>query len=530
MPFGEREDGEPAHHEPELQGLRLEAPAVGEGTGDELDLDSCAPPPWLRRRSGAHGGRGGWNSGIDAIFRGIKRTFNMKISSLCVQYIRKGGTERDCDALYSLTPRLLSLHRTLRHFICPGAASLVLLSTTLPAVAAPAITQAAPFTAADGARPQGSLTAGAGGLFYGTTTQGGPSNRGSVFTFNSNTNQISASAFFTLADGTIPLGSLTAGAGGLFYGTTEQGGPSNSGSVFTFNSLTNQISASAFFTGVNGSLPRGSLTAGAGGLFYGTTAGGGSANLGSVFTFDSNTNQISTAASFTVVANGVFPQGSLTAGANGLFYGTTPQGGSSGFGSVFTFNSITNQISTAASFTGANGANPKGSLTAGANGLFYGTTETGSGLAGAGSVFTFDSLTNQISAAAFFTAADGANPQGNLTAGDGGLFYGTNVNGGSSGNGTVFTFNSINNQISSPVSLTGTTGAFPFGSLTAGASGLFYGTAQRGGSGNLNRGTVFTFDSGQSVPGVPGPLPILGAGIAFGASRKLRKRIKLAKT
>jgi hypothetical protein len=32
-----------------------------------------------------------------------------------------------------------------------------------------------------------------------------------------------------------------------------------------------------------------------------------------------------------------------------------------------------------------------------------------------------------------------------------------------------------------------------------------------------------------SVPGVPGPLPILGVGAAFGYSRKLRKRIKNAK-
>jgi hypothetical protein len=59
------------------------------------------------------------------------------------------------------------------------------------------------------------------------------------------------------------------------------------------------------------------------------------------------------------------------------------------------------------------------------------------------------------------------------------------------------------------------------------------GSCQPGPQGGIGRGAYFTYnqDSAQvsgyatAVP-VPGPLPILGAGAAFGWSRRLRRRLK----
>jgi uncharacterized repeat protein (TIGR03803 family) len=62
--------------------------------------------------------------------------------------------------------------------------------------------------------------------------------------------------------------------------------------------------------------------------------------------------------------------------------------------------------------------------------------------------------------------------------------------------------------------------------LTAVGNGKFYGTAYSGGANDL--GTIYEFNLGNDpAPAVPGPLPLLGAGAAFGWSRQLRRRVKL---
>ncbi|MCA7118425.1 MAG: PEP-CTERM sorting domain-containing protein, partial [Acidibrevibacterium sp.] len=67
-------------------------------------------------------------------------------------------------------------------------------------------------------------------------------------------------------------------------------------------------------------------------------------------------------------------------------YGTTYDGGSAGDGTVFSLNPTTGALSTLASFTGSNGANPYAGLIS-VGGTLYGTTE-GGGSAGDGTVFS----------------------------------------------------------------------------------------------------------------------------------------------
>ena len=66
-------------------------------------------------------------------------------------------------------------------------------------------------------------------------------------------------------------------------------------------------------------------------------------------------------------------------------------------------------------------------------------------------------------------------------------------------------------------------GSGPYAALTAAGNGFFYGTTPNGGANN--QGAIFAFDSGVRDP-VPGPLPLMGAGAAFGWSRRLRRRIQ----
>jgi uncharacterized repeat protein (TIGR03803 family) len=279
---------------------------------------------------------------------------------------------------------------------------------------------------------------GADGLFYGTTLGGGSSDNGTIFSFNPSSNVLSSLASFDGSNGSVPSASLTLGADGLFYGTTQFGGSSDNGTIFSFNPSSNVLSSLASFDGSNESVPSVSLTLGPDGLFYGTTQFGGSSDNGTIFSFNPSSNVLSSLASFDG-SNGRFPTASLTLGPDGLFYGTTFRGGSSDRGTIFSFNPSSNVLSSLASFDGSNGRFPTASLTLGPDGLFYGTTIRG-GSSDRGTIFSFNPSSNVLSSLASFDGSNGDRPQASLTLGNNGLFYGTTLGGGSSGNGTIFSF------------------------------------------------------------------------------------------
>ena len=118
------------------------------------------------------------------------------------------------------------------------------------------------------------------------------------------------------------------------------------------------------------------------------------------------------------VTNGANPLGSLIADANGDLFGTTTNGGASGDGTVFeiakTAAGYASTPTTLVSFNGRNGANPLGSLIADANGDLFGTTENG-GASGYGTVFeiakTAAGYASTPTTLASFNLANGANPQ-----------------------------------------------------------------------------------------------------------------------
>src|SRR5262249_32782059 len=142
------------------------------------------------------------------------------------------------------------------------------------------LTTLSSFNAADGQRPQGGLTLGPDGYFYGLT---GPGNLSGPATLNP-----VGTIFRITIDGTLTiLGSfrydnsgwllpdLTLGPDGNFYGTTTGGSSDRPGTVFQVT--TNGSFATLFsFSGTNGAVPQAPLTVGNDGNFYGTTSGGGS--------------------------------------------------------------------------------------------------------------------------------------------------------------------------------------------------------------------------------------------------------------
>jgi uncharacterized repeat protein (TIGR03803 family) len=123
-------------------------------------------------------------------------------------------------------------------------------------------------------------------------------------------------------------------------------------------------------------------------------------------------------------------------------YGTAGGGGSSGNGTVFAVNTDGTGFTTLHSFTALNnynpseGANPYAGLIISGSTL-YGTSR-GGGSSGNGTVFALKTDGTGFTTLRSFTGgSDGAGPQGGLLLTNNTL-YGTAQNGGTNGNGTVF--------------------------------------------------------------------------------------------
>ncbi|MGO8680670.1 MAG: choice-of-anchor tandem repeat GloVer-containing protein [Limisphaerales bacterium] len=370
--------------------------------------------------------------------------------------------------------------KSLIAFLCITSASLVGGQT---------IQTLCSFNGTNGAMPMGVLTLGTDGNFYGTTGFGSGYGYGTVFKVTTN-GTLTPLVFFNGNNGANPYAGLTLGTDGNFYGTTFHGGY-GSGTVFkvTTNGTLTTLVSFGFFGSPNGWNPVAALTLGTDGNFYGTTCAGGGYEDGTVFKVTTN-GTLTTLVSFNG-ADGYNPQAALTLGIDGNFYGTTAETADGGYGTVFKVTT-NGTLTTLFFFDGTNGLNPIAGLTLGTDGNFYGTT-WGGGItnslnpSGLGTVFKV-TTNGTPTTLVYFNGSNGAYPFATLTLGTDGNFYGTTAGGGSSNYGTVFEM-TTDGTFTPLVYFNGTNGAGPYAALTLGNDGNFYGTTRYGGSGNY--GTVF---------------------------------------
>ena len=173
-----------------------------------------------------------------------------------------------------------------------------LLMASAPPVEAQLLQTLFSFNGTNGASPQAALALGSDGNFYGTTGYGGITNStrtvgmGTVFKMTTN-GALNTLLFFNGTNGAWPRAVLTLGNDGIFYGTTEIGGITNtsdaSGMGTVFQGTTNGVLTTlASFNATNGQYPMAGLTLGNDGNYYGTTMNGGLANNGTVFRVATN--------------------------------------------------------------------------------------------------------------------------------------------------------------------------------------------------------------------------------------------------
>lgn len=343
----------------------------------------------------------------------------------------------------------------------------------------------------DGANPAAGLILASDGNFYGTASSGSSNGIGTIFKISPGGAFTPLYSFTGGDDGGNPEAELVLAGDGNFYGTAYQGGAQNSGVVFRFNTNGLETNIYSFTGGNDGANPQAALALGGDGELYGTTAVGGTNNYGAVFKI--STNAVFTALySFNGIADGSNPNAALTPGSGGALYGTAEFGGSSNSGSFFkitTNGALTNLYS----FTGGNdGTAPSGALALDADGLLYGTATSG-GTNRGGAVFKVTTSGTLSKLYSFPGGADGGNSAASLVEVSAGVFYGTAFDyGGTGGVGAIFRMTSAG-TVSNQHVFTGGDGAMPLAGLLPGTGGNYYGTTQNGGTNNY--GTVFRFNT-----------------------------------
>jgi uncharacterized repeat protein (TIGR03803 family) len=418
------------------------------------------------------------------------------------------------------------------------------------------------------------------GNFYGTTYEGGAFGYGTLFEASPSGAVTTLYSFTGGNDGSRPAATLMQASDGNFYGTTSEGGAYDDGTVFRLAPGGAPLTLVSF-DGYNGANPQDALLQGADGNLYGTTQNGGGEGNGVIFRVNINSPSVQITGqpagqSAYLAARAVFSV--AVVGNPPLFYqwlknGTNLTDGGNIAGSstrVLTVSdvsesdaaiysvTVTNEAGSSATSDGAflevlvsppqiitppvnqtastggsvvfnvaavgdlplsyqwqsNGVNlGNGAIVAGATTsslTLSGLTQKSDATYSVIVSNTFGAVTSEATLSVFpvsaqgtrlatlysFTGgADGGIPNG-LALGSNGVLYGTTQGGGAYHVGTIFSI-TTNGTFQTLVSFNITNGSNPQAALLPGAGGNFYGTAEDGGT-NAD-GTVFKLTPGGSL-------------------------------
>ncbi len=295
---------------------------------------------------------------------------------------------------------------------------------------------------AGGMNPQSTLVADQNGNLYGTYLTGvfelsPPSGGGTAWTVS----DISSGLGYT-------PGWLFQAQNGALIGVVSESQADVNGSVFMLTppaqgqTQWQQTQIYVFQGNPDGEGPQGGLIADAAGNLYGVTRNGGPADIGTVYELVPPANGQTTWTEQVLYSfqrnatDGLYPLGGLLLDASGNLFGTTEQGGTNGDGTVFELSPPNGQHTSWSetvihAFSGSEGSLPVAGVTAGANGILYGTLSAGptvvfslSPPSGGDSHWKFKSLSN-----IYKNHALGISKGGLIFGGDGAL-YGTAAYGG----------------------------------------------------------------------------------------------------
>jgi uncharacterized repeat protein (TIGR03803 family) len=330
-------------------------------------------------------------------------------------------------------------------------------------------------------------------LIYGITGGGGPTNDGIIYSLK--TNGTGGQALYTFnsinGNGSQPHANLIE-YGQTLYGVTTWGGYDGGGVVFSihkdgsgFTKLVDTIGSQSYT----------SLTLSGNKIIGAAETAGADDTWGTLFSIDTNGNGYSVIQDFDW-NNGARPSSDGLIHSGNIIYGTTPYGGASGNGVIFSINANGSGYTVLYSFTYSSGGGPLGTMALSGNTL-YGCTN-GGGLYGVGTIFSIQTNGSGYTVLHNFNTTDGSTPRCNLLL-NGNKIYGIAYGGGTYNYGTLFSLNTDGSgfQVLHNFSLMDGTN----GEIILSHSGTrLYGVAAGGGVNS--KGTFFKFDL------LPPPVPI----------------------
>ena len=373
----------------------------------------------------------------------------------------------------------------------------------------------------DGAGPNGSLVQGSDGSLYGTTLSGGASinvastvGSGTVFKITLSGQEMVLHSFgVTVGDGASPVVGLTLGSDGNFYGPTPYSTDRITGTLYQISAdgAESVIYPFPLVDGVDDFPMLSGVIQGSNGLLYGADYEAGSTYRYVIYGITTTGMR---ALTIDIGAN-LSRQTNLVQASEGSLYGTTNGGGTYGMGTVFKAKP---DVGTIYSFGGIAGdaLAPGSPMIQGHDGNLYGTTATGGSPSatcphGCGTVFRVTPSGVETVLYSFgSSSADGQGPSGSLVQASDGNFYGTTAAGGSTASSRSANSNCASANVYSGYSGCGTIykitptgiatvlysfgstpedGTVPTGALLQARDGNLYGTTTTGGA--ANEGTVF---------------------------------------
>ena len=326
----------------------------------------------------------------------------------------------------------------------------------------------------DGAFPNAGLTMDGAGNFYGTAADGGEAvlyyclyGCGTVFKLSRGGSSWVLTPIYSFtggADGTTPLARVVFGPDGRLYGTTSGSdifGGTGDATVFSLRLAATPCKSALCqaqetvlyrFTGaMDGSGPGwGDLAFDQAGNIYGTTSDGGTYGYGSVYELTPSNEGWTEALlySFTGGEDGSQPKSGVVFDQVGNLYGTTLYGGANARGTAFQLTrSDSGWTEKVLHSFGSNGSGPYGGLIFDQSGNLYGTTQTEYMGQGNGTVFMLSPSGDEWTLANLYVFPTGFTyPYARLTMDAAGSLYGTtsyfigplNYAGGDAGQGSVF--------------------------------------------------------------------------------------------
>jgi uncharacterized repeat protein (TIGR03803 family) len=327
----------------------------------------------------------------------------------------------------------------------------------------------------------------------------------------------SASATDTTSGTTVPSGGAAGSAGNTASGSDSGGG------ALGYEAPPDQAPAGQTVT--------------AGIAFTATDTAGASATDSPTGVTTTMTPTLITLLSFDGT-DGWLPEAGLITDAAGDLFGTTLQGGVYADGAVFelvnngggSYASTPTELIrlTSGGSNGTGGTNPVGGLIADAAGNLFGTTSKGGALGNGGTLFEIPYINGSYSGTPIIlvsfdnvhlNSTQGVTPDSGLIVDAAGDLFGTTLQGGATGDGTVFELPFVNGSYPSTpttlVSFNVADGSFPQAGLIADAKGDFFGTTPQGGASNA--GTVFEIPSfGGGIITLVSFTPTNGPGAAAG--------------